>query len=145
MAKTVRRAPGAKPTKPTAKKSPSTPLVEWLAAGVGLFLVVATIVLIASEAFMADPSPPQVEVRALEIRNSGPGFLVMVEARNVGGSPAAGVLVEGELKPGNGEAETAEASFDFIPDHSSRRGGLFFKTDPRLGRLELRAKGYSEP
>ena len=145
MAKTVRRAPAAKPTRPTPKKPPPTPLVEWLAAGVGLFLVAVTIVLIASEAFMADPSPPQVEVRALEIRSSGPGFLVVVEARNVGGSPAAGVLVEGELERGDAPPETAEASFDFIPDHSARRGGLFFETDPRLGRLSLRAKGYSEP
>ena len=145
MAKAVRRSSAAKPTTPIAKQPPSTPLVEWLAAGVGLFLVVATIVLVASEAFMADPSPPQVEVRALEVRRSGPRFLVIVEARNVGGSPAAGVLVEGELRPSNGEAETAEASFDFIPDHSSRRGGLFFQTDPRQGRLSLRAKGYSEP
>ncbi|WP_310542720.1 hypothetical protein [Phenylobacterium sp.] len=145
MAKNVRRPSAAKPTKPIAKQPPSTPLVEWLAAGVGLFLVVATIVLIASEAFLADPSPPQVEVRTLEIRSSGPGFLVVVEAENVGGSPAAGVLVEGELERGDGPPETAEASFDFIPDHSARRGGLFFETDPRLGRLSLRAKGYSEP
>lgn len=144
MAKTVRRAP-AKPAKPAPAKPPPTPLVEWLAAGVGLFLVVATILLIASEAFMADPSPPQVEVRALEIRSSGPGFLLLVEARNVGGSPAAGVLVEGELERGDAPPETAEASFDFIPDHSARRGGLFFETDPRQGRLSLRAKGYSEP
>lgn len=145
MAKTVRRAPAAKPARPTAKTPPTTPLIEWLAAAVGLILVVATIVLIASEAFMADPSPPQVEVRALEIRSSGPGFLVVVEARNVGGSPAAGVLVEGELERGDAPPETAEANFDFIPDHSARRGGLFFETDPRLGRLALRAKGYSEP
>lgn len=144
MAKTVRRAP-AKPAKPTPAKPPPTPLVEWLAAGVGLFLVVATILLIASEAFMADPSPPQVEVRALEIRSSGPGFLVVVEARNVGGSPAAGVLVEGELERGDAPPEIAEASFDFIPDHSARRGGLFFETDPRQSRLSLRAKGYAEP
>jgi len=145
MAKTVRRAPAAKPAKPTAKTPPPTPLVEWLAAAVGLILVVATLVLIASEALMADPSPPQVEVRAVEIRSSGPGFLVVVEARNVGGSPAAGVLVEGELERGDAPPETAEANFDFIPDHSARRGGLFFQTDPRQGRLALRAKGYSEP
>lgn len=145
MAKTVRRAPAAKPAKPTGKTPPPTPLVEWLAAAVGLILVVATLVLIASEAFMADPSPPQVEVRAVEVRSSGAGFLVMVEARNVGGSPAAGVLVEGELERPDAPPETAEANFDFIPDHSARRGGLFFETDPRLGRLALRAKGYAEP
>ena len=145
MARPVRRPSAAKPAKPAAKTPPPTPLVEWLAAGVGLFLVVATVLLIASEAFTADPSPPQVEVRAVQIRSSGSGFLVMVEARNVGGSPAAGVRVEGELERGDAPPETAEASFDFIPDHSARRGGLFFEVDPRQGRLSLRAKGYAEP
>lgn len=145
MAKTVQRAAGKKPAARATKAPPGTPLLEWLAAGVGLILVLGTIGLIGWEALSADPSPPSVQVRALAIHNSGPGFLVTVEAKNVGGSPAAQVLVEGELMQGDGPPETAEASFDFIPDHSSRRGGLFFETDPRLGRLSLRAKGYSEP
>lgn len=53
--------------------------------------------------------------------------------------------MEGERQFDDAPAETAEANFDFIPDHSARRGGLFFESDPRQRRLSLRAEGYVEP
>ena len=121
-----------------------TPVLEWIAAGVGLVVLIGTVGFIGSEAFRPDRSPPQVVVERLGVRATEAGYLVSVRAINKGGSAAAQVVVEGELETG-GEPETAEATFDFIADHSSREGGLFFESDPGQGKLTLRAKGYAAP
>ena len=134
--------------KPAAKTSPGaqgTPLVEWIAGAVGLVLVLLTLAVIGREALFGDRSPPAVTVAARAVHAAPGGWLVEIEVINSGGSPAAQVIVEGELTLAGQPPETAEASFDYVPDHSRRRGGLFFAQDPRAGRLDLRAKGYTEP
>ena len=130
--------------RPGAGQPGPTPVLEWVAAAVGLVVLVATIGFVGSEALRPDDTPPQIVVERLGIEVTPSGYLVRVRAINRGGSPAAQVLVEGELK-GEGEIQTAEASFDFIADHSSREGGLVFEGDPRRGELTLRAKGYAAP
>jgi len=122
-----------------------TPLLEWLSAGVGLVLILATLGIVGSELFRADDTPPRFTIRTVSVEAIPGGFHMVVRVHNDGGSPAAGVVVEGELTPPSGPSETAEASFDFIADKSSREGGLYFETDPRQGEIRLRAKGYSEP
>lgn len=138
-----------KPTsKPTAEASPGaqgTPLLEWIAGAIGLALVLLTGGVIGQEALFGDPSPPAITVAAGQIHAVKGGWLVEIEAVNEGGSPAAQVAVEGELTLPGQPAQTAEASFDYVPDHSRRPGGLFFTHDPRTGQLTLRAKGYTEP
>ena len=137
-------------SRPSATRQPkrgqpgATPVLEWVAAGVGLVVLLATIGFVGAEALRPDNSPPQVVVERLGVRETDAGYLVSVRATNRGGSAAAQVVVEGELQTG-GEPETAEATFDFIADHSSREGGLFFQSDPRQGALILRAKGYAAP
>ena len=121
-----------------------TPILEWIAAAIGLIVLLATLGFVGSEAFRPDERPPQIVVERLDVHQTADGYLVRVRAINRGGSAAAQVVVEGELK-GGGERETAEATFDFIADHSSREGGLFFESDPRRGDLALRAKGYAAP
>jgi uncharacterized protein (TIGR02588 family) len=122
-----------------------TPLLEWIAAAVGLVVLVGVLGFVGAEAFRPDTSPPQVVVEKLGVERTDAGYLVRVRAINRGGSAAAQVVVEGELEAGAGQPETAEATFDFIADHSSREGGLFFESDPGQGRLTLRAKGYAAP
>jgi uncharacterized protein (TIGR02588 family) len=136
--------------KPTAKAkahpgAEGTPLLEWIAGTIGLVLVLLTLAVIGREALFGDPSPPAVAVQARAVHAAPGGWLVEIEVVNSGGAPAAQVAVEGELTLAGQEPETAEASFDYVPDHSRRRGGLFFRQDPRTGRLSLRAKGYTEP
>ena len=55
------------------------------------------------------------------------------------------MAIEGELVAPGAQAETAEAVFDYVPAHSTRKGGLYFKDDPRTGQLTLTAKGYIDP
>ena len=50
---------------------------------------------------------------------------------------------------GSGEVvltiETSDITFDYVPGHAERKGGLFFRQDPRMHKLELRALGYQTP
>lgn len=148
------RRPTRKPATPKATARPGsqkkagqqgpTPILEWIAAAIGLIVLLATLGFVGSEALRPDETPPQIVVERLGVQQTAAGYLVRIRATNRGGSAAAQVLVEGELK-GAGEPETAEATFDFIADRSSRDGGLFFETDPRRGDLALRAKGYAAP
>lgn len=147
------RSPAAKPAaaqpkpKPARAKAPppDTPMLEWIAATLGLATVLAALGLIGSEALRADTSPPSVAVQQLGVRQIEAGYVVTIRAANMGGGPAAQVRVEGELVTPGSPPQAAEATFDFIPDHSAREGGLFFTTDPRQGALSLRATGFVNP
>ncbi len=142
--KPAARKPAAKPA--TSRRPPTeTPLLEWVSAGVGLALTLGLIGVIGWEAVNADDSPPAVTVERLGATRTAAGYVLEIEVTNRGGSPAAQVAVEGELIGPDGETETAQATFDYVPDNSVRRGGLFFAGDPRAGTLRLQAKGYVEP
>lgn len=41
--------------------------------------------------------------------------------------------------------EEGEATVDYVPSSSERRGGLVFTRDPRRHELTLRVKGWAEP
>ena len=129
----------------TERKPARTPKLEWIAAAIGLVLTLAAIGLVAREALAGDPTPPDITVRLLEIRPVQNGYLVTVAAENLGGRPAAQLLVEGELGIAGSEPEIAETVFDYVPGRSIRRGGLFFQGDPRGKPLTLQAKGFVEP
>lgn len=141
----ARRPAARKPSGKTTSGAEGTPLLEWIAGGLGLVLVLLTGGVIGHEALFGDPSPPAVTVEASGVRAVQGGWLVEIEAVNSGGSPASQVSVEGELTLPGQPPETAGADFDYVPDHSRRGGGLFFTHDPRAGRLALRARGYTEP
>jgi uncharacterized protein (TIGR02588 family) len=139
------------PAKPRAKPAPKpvvsaeTPLLEWIAAGVGLVLAAGTLIMIGLEGVRGAPSPPVVAVEVTAIHKTPTGYLAQIRAHNGGGSPAAGVAIEGVLAVPGAEPETAEANIDFLPARSDRDGGLYFTTDPRAGALTVRAKGYTKP
>jgi uncharacterized protein (TIGR02588 family) len=122
------------------------PLLEWIAAGLGLLLTLALLAVIGREAIAGETSePPAIELRAASVRPLPSGFLVEVVASNRSGGTGAGVQVEGALKSGSVAVETSDFTFDYVPGHAERKGGLFFRQDPRRHRLELRALGYQAP
>lgn len=120
-------------------------MLEWASAAVGLVLTLGVIGIIGWEALNADDSPAAVRVESLGAQRTPTGYVLQVRVTNTGGSPAAQVAITGELTPPGGVAETAEATFDYVPDHSTRTGGLFFTGNPRDGALKLYAKGYASP
>lgn len=122
-----------------------TPWLEWTAAGLGLLLAVGIIGFIILDGVSGNGQPPAVEVESRNILDRQPGYTVEIRAINRSGSTAATVVVEGELKRDGETIETSETTFDYVPGHSERQGGLYFSRDPRQFDLELRPKGYIRP
>lgn len=118
------------------------------AAGIlGLLLLLSALGMLLYQGLFQEEMPPDIAVEAEAVTRlaSGDGFLVAVRARNRGGQTATAVQVRGELREGERVVESSSFQFDYVPDHSERRGGLFFRHDPGALRLELRATGYAEP
>jgi uncharacterized protein (TIGR02588 family) len=127
-------------------KPPREPLLEWIAAGIGLVLTLGILAVIGREALSGEmEQPPAIEVRVERVVPSPAGYIVEIAATNWSGATAAAVEIEGELKAGETSVETSGATFDYVPGHAERKGGLFFKEDPRKHRLEVRALGYQAP
>jgi uncharacterized protein (TIGR02588 family) len=118
---------------------------EWISAAVGGLLVLAAITFLVYEAVAREGTPPAIVVRVDSVSARGDGHLVELRVFNRGGTTAAAVLIEGELKDGERSVETAETTIDYIPARGFRRAGLYFGEDPRKHRLEVRPKGFDLP
>lgn len=125
--------------------TPQTSTWEWLVAALGLIVTLAMIAFMVREAVNGPSGPPDVVMRTVTVTHGGGGYLVSFQAENRGGRTAAGVIVEGTLEADGEEIEASETELDYLPARSSKRGGLWFREDPRRYRLELRARGYEEP
>lgn len=119
--------------------------LEAFASVIGALLAMATLGIIVWDGIKDEGRPALVTVTADEVHEHEGGFVLEVVASNSGDETAADLLVEGSLKQGDQVVETSEATFDYVPSRSQRRGGLTFENDPRLFELKLQAKGYVEP
>ncbi len=134
------------PNRAKAATGQKTPLLEWIAAGLGLLLTLGMLAIIGQEALRGDSSQlPAIEVRIARIVPAPSGFLVEIVATNRSGGAAAAVQIEGTLRSGETEIETGSLTLDYVPGHAERTGGLFFTRDPRLYQLEVRPLGYQAP
>jgi uncharacterized protein (TIGR02588 family) len=127
------------------KKLDNAPFWMWGIGMLGLVLVLGSIGFALYEAAAGDSSPPDVTVEVMEILPAQNGFLVEFRVINEGGTTAAGLTVEGELRDGAEIVEASDTTVEYVPSHSERQGGLFFTQDPRQYELQLRAKGYEAP
>jgi uncharacterized protein (TIGR02588 family) len=118
----------------------------WGIAGIGACLVLGVLGYTAYEGATTGSTPPSVVLHIEDVQHqkSG-GYLVRVRAVNEGGSTAAELKVEGALRRDGRTVEVSDTTFDYVPANSYRRGGLFFRQDPRSAEIELRAVGYSDP
>jgi uncharacterized protein (TIGR02588 family) len=73
------------------------------------------------------------------------GYLVTVKTSNHGGSTAAAVVIQGELRRGSDVLEQSHVTLDYSPPSSANQVGLYFTRDPRQFDLQVRALGYVEP
>lgn len=123
-----------------------TPALEWIAAGIGLILTLAMLGFIGHEAWTARPDdPPAVTVQVQRVVPAAGGWVAQFTARNHSAATAAGVLIEAELQSGDRVVDKGQATLDYLPGHSERRGGLFLRADPQAHGMEIRALGYAEP
>jgi uncharacterized protein (TIGR02588 family) len=127
------------------EKLDDAPLWMWAIGMLGLMLVLGSIGFALYEAAVGDSSPPNVRVQVEGIVPAQNGFLVEIRVVNDGGTTAAGLTVEGELRDGTRVVETSDTTVEYVPSRSERAGGLFFTMDPRQYELQLRAKGYETP
>ncbi|MDF7773949.1 hypothetical protein P1X14_01715 [Sphingomonas sp. AOB5] len=124
------------------RQSVPAPLLEWIAAGIGLILLMIVLGAIGREAITgAADEPPAITVTAGQVTQVSSGFVVAFEASNASRGTAAAVEIEGKLASG----ETSSATLDYVPGRGTTSGGLFFKADPRGQQVELRALGYQTP
>jgi uncharacterized protein (TIGR02588 family) len=139
-------APDAADRPPAGRDEGAPPLAEWIAAAVGLLLVLACAGVLGWHAWKGEAGPPQpsLQVGAIEALPGG-GFLVRLQVRNAGSQAAADLHVSGELRSGDAAPERSQALIDHVPAGSSREAGLYFTQDPRQGSLTLRAEGYRTP
>ena len=126
-------------------KIKDAPAWIWGISILGLIFVLGSIIFMLYEAVAGDTSPPDVTVRVEAILPTETGFLVTFRVINEGGSTAEGLTVEGELRSGTEQVETSNTTFQYVPSHSEREGGLFFTLDPRQYEFQLRATGYEKP
>lgn len=119
--------------------------LEAVAAALGAALAVATLGVILWFGLSDEGRPPSISVSARDAEPVAHGFVLPIQAFNGGDAAAAGVTVSAALVQDGATVETSEATFDYLPSRSERRGGLFFEHDPRRYTLDLRAEGYVEP
>ena len=118
---------------------------EWLAAGIGLVLLLASIGYLLVDHARGDAAPPAPQVQVTGVEAQPGRFLVRVRVTNQSRGTAVGLRVEGELKRGEEVLERSDLEFDYVPGRSSREGGLFFTRDPRQLQLEVQARSYRAP
>lgn len=124
----------------------STTPLEWTAAVAGLLIVCGMVGYLTYYAVLHDAELPEITVTATApARPLSGGFQIEFEAHNHTGATASQVHIEGGLETGGGGTERSEATLDYLPGHSRRSGGLFFRNDPGAGTLTLRATGYQKP
>lgn len=142
---TTRRSTATSTRKAESKRAAASdaPLLEWIAAGVGLVLAMTAISFTLWDALFGVEGPPAIEVRLTRVTPTGHGYVAEFDAINHGGEPAAQVQIEG-IASGAAGPEAANVTIDYIPEQSRASGGLVFEQDPRAGSLKLRAKGFAD-
>ena len=125
--------------------------ISWLelaTSALGLLMTLGMLAFIGWDALSGGGNPPPVIVVSRGDLTPAPSaglYILQFEAVNRSPRTAERVEIEGVLRRGGETVETSRAVLDFVPGGSTRHGGLFFKSDPGAGEVELRALGYSEP
>ena len=121
------------------------PVLEWAFATVGVIIVVGVIAFNIVQALKDRETPPDIQLKAEEPIRTTQGYVLPLEAINLGGTSAAALMIQGQLRVNGELLETSEVTFDYVAPHSSKKGELFFENDPQGSRLKLRVLGYQEP
>lgn len=122
-----------------------TPILEWIAAALGLVLTVGMLAYLVHEGISEPDGPPALTVVAEPPTRTAGGFVVPFVVRNDSPATAAAVEVRGTLTQGGRVLEERRQSFTYVPGDGEARGGLLFDNDPAAAEISIRPEGYEEP
>ncbi|HVK82242.1 MAG TPA: hypothetical protein VM915_16690 [Verrucomicrobiae bacterium] len=123
----------------------NTPVLEWIMGGAGALIFAVLVGFTAWCAVMGGDGPPIVAAQVQEVIDTAHGHIVKIEVQNTGDTTAADATLIAALRVGGEIVETHTLTFDYLPRHSSRRGGFVFARDPRDGQLIVVGDGYVDP
>ncbi|WP_159710502.1 hypothetical protein [Geminicoccus flavidas] len=126
-----------------AKSRPPTPILEWVAAGLGAAVAIFIVGYLAWDGLTSADAPADLVIRVDGVEAAAAGFRVDLTVTNLGGETAAEARIA--VTAGDGAQEAGEITFDYVPGHSSRRGSLLFQNRPDPAALAVRVLGYREP
>lgn len=129
----------------TRKRDERTPFIEWLIGGIGVVLLVACVAFLIYEGVANGEAPGPITSVVTEIVDAGDRHVVVFEIDNGGSQTLSNLHITAHLLDGDREVESARTMIDYLPGHSSQRGGFYFEHDPRKLRVEIRAEGYQKP
>lgn len=121
------------------------PLWEWVVAGIGLVLVLASVGYLTWEAVQRPRTGPEPVIEGVRVEPQGAQYLVHFRVRNRGTLTAERLKVGARLLRQGQPVEEREAEFEFLPGGASVEGGMFFSQDPRQLQLQLDARSYQKP
>ncbi|MCW1430235.1 hypothetical protein [Novosphingobium sp. JCM 18896] len=128
------------------KIAAKTPVLEWIAGGIGLVFLIALLVIVGRDALTRPSSAPAVvSIEPGRITRTATGYVMLFKAVNVAGGDAAEVQIEGRLLDGDRVVETSSALVDYVPGNGRAEGGLYFEHDPAGLIVRMRPLGYQVP
>ena len=120
--------------------------LEWLVFTASLILVLSTLGYLVYDGATFGEAPPNIEFQLGQPQQRSNRFVVPVSVTNRGDETAQGVHIEVTLESGGQEQENADFEIAFLPRHSTRKGWVTFKTDPRSAeQMEARVLGFEKP
>ena len=120
--------------------------LEWLVFTASLILVLSTLGYLVYDGATFGKAPPSIEFQLGQPQQRSNRFVVPVSVTNRGDETAQGVHIEVTLESGGKEQENADFEIAFLPRHSTRKGWVTFKTDPRsVEQMQARVLGFEKP
>ncbi|MEN3149011.1 TIGR02588 family protein [Neorhizobium sp. IRAMC:178] len=119
--------------------------IEWATGMISALVVVATIALVAYEAWTYADMQPEFSIAITERRQTEGGYRIAFDIANKATATAAAVTVRGEILDGSKIVEDADVTFDYVPAESKSSGAILFSQDPGVREIRVRAVGFIEP
>jgi uncharacterized protein (TIGR02588 family) len=120
-------------------------LIEWIVSSTGTILFMFTLGFVLYNAVFGNGTPANINLRTLSVQQNGTDYLITIEAFNKGDASVEGLEVEVTLLDNGNEVEKGVTTFDYVPGNSKRKGGIFFRNNPKEYKIELRPLGFEEP
>ena len=130
---------------PPAQRTGTTTPLEWVAALLGLVVVLAALAVLVRQAASGDGGPPVIATEVTAVERTGATYRVEVRVVNRGESTAAQLTIEGTIDSPGGEPEKSDTVIDYLPARSTRPVSLLFTRDPRRAHLAVRATSFTDP